>query len=85
LRAVSGSGSGSDSDLRVGCAEWVPDAVKPGIHCVGTRWIRGFMALHRERARARRARAGSSRRGRAGGGAYGMMWKKGGVWGLGVI
>ena len=77
----------------------MPDAVKPGIHCVGTHWIRGFMALHRDRARARRARAGSRRRGqaraRAGGGeqqaraswggAYGMMWKKGGVWGLGMI
>jgi hypothetical protein len=22
-----------------------PDAVKPGFHCVGTRWIRGFMAF----------------------------------------
>ena len=22
-----------------------PDAVKPGIHCVRTRWIRGFMAF----------------------------------------
>jgi hypothetical protein len=74
----------------------MPDAVKPGIHCVGTHWIRGFMALHRERARARRARAGARASAGAGeggeqqaraswGGAYGMMWKKGGVWGLGVI
>jgi hypothetical protein len=23
----------------------LPDAVKPGIHCVRTRWIRGFMAF----------------------------------------
>ena len=22
-----------------------PDAVKPGIHCVRTRWIRGFMTF----------------------------------------
>ena len=22
-----------------------PDAMKPDIHCVGTRWIRGFMAF----------------------------------------
>jgi hypothetical protein len=22
-----------------------PDAMKPGIHCVGTHWIRGFMAF----------------------------------------
>jgi hypothetical protein len=68
----------------VGCAEWVPHAVKPGIHCVGTHWIRGFMAL-RERARARASAGGEQQPGRAGGGAYGIMWKKGGVWGLGVI
>jgi hypothetical protein len=23
----------------------LPDAMKPGIHCVGTHWIRGFMAF----------------------------------------
>jgi hypothetical protein len=23
----------------------LPDALKPGIHCARTRWIRGFMAL----------------------------------------
>ena len=23
----------------------LPDAVKPGFHCVRTRWIRGFMAF----------------------------------------
>ena len=23
----------------------VPDAVEPGIHCVRTHWIRGFMAF----------------------------------------
>ena len=30
----------------------LPDAMKPGIHCVGTHWIRGFMAF----SLARRAR-----------------------------
>jgi hypothetical protein len=24
----------------------VPDAMEPGIHCVRTHWIRGFMAFH---------------------------------------
>jgi hypothetical protein len=23
----------------------LPDAMEPGIHCVGTHWIRGFMAF----------------------------------------
>ena len=45
--------------------------MKPGIHGVGTHWIRGFMAFQRVRVRW--------------GGVYGMMWEKGGVWGLGVI
>jgi hypothetical protein len=27
----------------------LPDAMKPGIHGVGTPWIRGFMAFHRAR------------------------------------
>ena len=66
---------------RVGCPEWVTqDAVKPGIHGVGTQWIRGFMAFHGVR---RRDLGGG--RGRVGGGEYGMMWDKGGVWGRGVI
>ena len=26
-----------------------PDAVKPGIQCVRTHWIRGFMPFHRIR------------------------------------
>jgi hypothetical protein len=26
-----------------------PDAMKPGIHCVRARWIRGFMAFRRVR------------------------------------
>jgi hypothetical protein len=75
--------------------------VKPGIHCVRTHWIRGFMAFHRgpaPGARAGRERGGSrgrawapgaaepgGERGRDGGSAYGMMWEKGGVWALGVI
>jgi hypothetical protein len=53
----------------VGCAEWV---VRSGC-----------------RTRFHDVSAGSGAsaggRGRAGGGAYGMMWKKGGIWGLGVI
>ena len=24
----------------------LPDALELGFHCVGTRWIRGFMAFH---------------------------------------
>jgi hypothetical protein len=27
----------------------LPDAVKPGIHCVRTHWIRGFIAFYRVR------------------------------------
>jgi hypothetical protein len=27
----------------------LPDAVKPGFHCVRTHWIRGFIAFHRVR------------------------------------
>jgi hypothetical protein len=27
----------------------VPDALKPGIHCVRTQWIPGFMTFHRVR------------------------------------
>jgi hypothetical protein len=27
----------------------LPDAVKPGIHCVRSQWIRGFMAFRRVR------------------------------------
>ena len=27
----------------------LPDALKPGIHCVRTHWIRGFMAFQRAR------------------------------------
>jgi hypothetical protein len=27
----------------------LPDAMKPGIHCVRAQWIRGFMTLHRVR------------------------------------
>ena len=38
---------------------WVSDAVKPGIHCARTHWIRGFMTFHRERGgRGARADAG---------------------------
>jgi len=62
--------------------------VKPGIHCARTHWIRGFMAFHRgpaPEAGAPRAAEPGGERGRDGGSAYGMMWEKGGVWGLGVI
>jgi hypothetical protein len=27
----------------------LPNAMKPGIHCVRTYWIRGFMTFHRVR------------------------------------
>jgi hypothetical protein len=30
-----------------GVPDDVPDDVEPGIHCVRTPWIRGFMAFHR--------------------------------------
>ena len=67
--------------------------MKPGIHCVRTHWNRGFMAFHRVRRRelgrgkpgASAGRGAGGERGRDGGSAYGMMWEKGGVWGLGVI
>ena len=67
--------------------------MKPGIHCVRTHWIRGFMAFHRVRRRepgqreagASVGRGAGGERGRDGGSVYGMMWEKGGVWGLGVI
>jgi hypothetical protein len=89
LRAVCVSGSRG----------WVPDVVKPGIHCARTHWIRGFMAFHwvpapgaragRERGQAgsegSRAAKPGGEHGRDRGSAYGMMWEKGGVWGLGVI
>jgi len=29
----------------------LPDGVKPGIHCAGTPWIRGFMAFRRSGTR----------------------------------
>jgi hypothetical protein len=29
----------------------LPDGVKPGIHCVRTPWIRGFMAFRRSGTR----------------------------------
>jgi hypothetical protein len=29
----------------------LPDAVEPGIHCVRTHWIRGFMAFRRSGTR----------------------------------
>jgi hypothetical protein len=38
----------------------LPDAVKPGIHCVRTHWIRGFMAF------CRAGRTGGPSRGVAG-------------------
>jgi hypothetical protein len=63
-----------------GAGRRAPDVVKPGIHGVGTQWIRGFMAFHGVR---RRDLGGG--RGRVGDGGYGMMWEKGGVWGRGVI
>jgi len=67
-----------------------PDVAKPGIHGVRTHWIRGFMAFHRVRRRDRgRGMPGTGDPGGGrelvGGGGYGMMWEKGGVWGLGVI
>ena len=36
-----------------------PNAVKPGIHCVRTHWIRGFMAFHRGPAPGARAPRGA--------------------------
>jgi hypothetical protein len=84
----------------VGCAERAPDAVKPRIHGVRTHWIRGFMAFHGSGAGigggpGSEARSGGGAesgggdsgggQGLVGGGVYGMMWEKGGVWGLGVI
>ena len=42
---------GTTSTVSLGSFELImtiglrPDAVKPGIHCVRTRWIRGFMAF----------------------------------------
>jgi hypothetical protein len=48
----------------VGCAEWVPDAVKPGIHCARTHWIRGFMTSIGSEAGGERGR--TENKGRAG-------------------
>ena len=42
-----------------GSRGWVPDAVKPGIHCARTHWIRGFMAFHRGPAPGARAPRGA--------------------------
>ncbi len=38
-----------------GAGRMTQDAVKPGIHGVGTHWIRGFMAFHGSRFRERGA------------------------------
>ena len=43
LRAPGGGEPGRLTEARL------PDAVKPGIHCVRTHWIRGFMAFRRVR------------------------------------
>ncbi len=50
-------------------------------HCPGCSAVAGAGAVRREGGR--RGRRGGGRDG--GVGAYGMMWEKGGVWGLGVI
>ena len=50
------------------------NAMKPGIHGVGTHWIRGFMAFPGAGSSAGEMEC-----------VYGMMWEKGGIWGLGVI
>ena len=31
--------------MPAGASRCLPDAMKPGIHCVRTHWIRGFMAF----------------------------------------
>ena len=33
------------SERQQDASRCLPDAMKPGIHCVGTHWIRGFMAF----------------------------------------
>jgi hypothetical protein len=49
-----------------------------GRHLVGVRGLRGW-------ALADRVGSAGAGTGEMGVGAYGMMWEKGGVWGLGVI
>jgi len=53
------AGAGRLPDTGAGClpdagAGRLPDAVKPGIQCVRTPWIRGFMTFLRARARTDR-------------------------------
>jgi hypothetical protein len=62
------------------CVGWVPDAVKPGIHCARTHWIRGFMAFHWVRRRERgRGGSGAPRGARAGGEPGASAGEMGGV------
>jgi hypothetical protein len=79
-------------NLGIHCVGWPPDVVKPGIHRARTHWIRGSWRSTGSGAGSEGGpgaglpgREAGDERGRGGGCAYGMMWEKGGVLGLGVI